>query len=726
MKQTAFERYAPFIQEYIYRKGWTDLRQVQIEACEAILDGDSNIVIASGTASGKTEAAFFPILTLLEQSAPESVGVLYISPLKALINDQFERLNELLNDSGIPVWPWHGDAPQSMKRRALKQARGVVQITPESLEAMLMRHPGDACRLFSDLRFIVIDEIHALMGEDRGLQVICLIARLERLTGCRPRRIGLSATLNDYRPAMVFVSAGSGRDATAVGIQTGKRTISLSAESFVLPQDEAGSFRVMREYYNFLYDNSHLRKCLIFANSRNSAEKIIANLKEIAQERGERDVFRVHHGSVSAELRRETEEALRDGEGPTVAAATLTLELGVDIGDLDTTVQAGAPYSCASFVQRLGRSGRRSGRSQMLFVSLHREEDGSPLDALPWELLRSIAVVQMYLEERWVEPYAPKRKPFSLLAHQTLSALMANVELTPRELAQNVLRLPPFADRISAEEYRELLRYMVEQDFLQRLTDGGLIVGLKGERITGHYSFYGVFQEEESYSVVAQEGEIGTLAECPKVGATFALAGASWQVLAVDEKRRKIFVQRASGVRVPSWSGAGGSVHARVVERMRQVLAEDAEYPYLQPSARTLLQRARELARQQRLLEHPVLPCGGRAFCLCPWTGTKELQTIERLLSCGLKAPLKVLGVVNRRHFLIVESGLEAETFVRELRNVEVDSDDPASVLPENHAPRVDKYDWMVPEPLLRTAFLYNQMDIPAALGVLRDIGSDC
>lgn len=171
MSKTAFERYAPFIQEYIYRKKWTDLREVQVEACEAIMDTDQNVIIASGTASGKTEAAFFPILTLLEQKPSESIGVMYIGPLKALINDQFERLNELLDDSEIPVWPWHGDVSQSVKRRALKTARGILQITPESLEALLMRHPGDARRLFTDLQFIVIDEIHALMGADRGLQL---------------------------------------------------------------------------------------------------------------------------------------------------------------------------------------------------------------------------------------------------------------------------------------------------------------------------------------------------------------------------------------------------------------------------------------------------------------------------------------------------------------------------------------------------------------------------
>ena len=326
MSNSAFERYAPFIQEYIFRKKWTDLREVQVEACEAIMDTNKHVIIASGTASGKTEAAFFPVLTLLEQSPSDSIGVMYIGPLKALINDQFERLNELLEDQDIPVWPWHGDVSQTTKKKALKTAQGILQITPESLEALLMRHPGDARRLFSDLRFIVIDEIHALMGEDRGLQVLCLLSRLETLIGCKPRRIGLSATLNDYQPAMDFLSAGSTAGAVAVGIQSHKRTISLCAESFVLPEDEHKASEVLKKYNEFIYSNCHTKKCLVFTNSRGNAEETIANMKSIAKARNERDVFFVHHGSVSASLRQETEHALIDNEGPTLAAATRTLE----------------------------------------------------------------------------------------------------------------------------------------------------------------------------------------------------------------------------------------------------------------------------------------------------------------------------------------------------------------------------------------------------------------
>lgn len=724
MKKNAFERYAPFIQKYIYRKQWTDLREVQVEACEAILDTNKHVIIASGTASGKTEAAFFPVLTLLDKDPSDSVGIMYIGPLKALINDQFERLTELLDAQDIPVWPWHGDVSQSMKQRAVKVAQGVLQITPESLEALLMRNPGNAMRLFSDLRFIIIDEIHALMGEDRGLQVLCLLSRLEKITGCSPRRIGLSATLNDYQPAMDFLSSGTKKEACAVGIQHRKRTIALSAESFFLPDDEEQASQVMRQYKEFVYDQCHTKKCLIFTNSRGNAEQTIADMKQIAAERKEKDIFYVHHGSIAASLRQEAEHALRDNAGPTVAAATLTLELGIDIGDLDSTIQLGAPYSCNSFVQRLGRSGRRTGKSQMMFVDLFEEKSGNPFEMLPWTMLRAIAIIQLYLEERWVEPFKQKQKPFSLLAHQTISTLMTNGEMLPRDLARSVLLLPAFKDRVSLDEYKQLLLYMIDGDYLQRMDNGCIIVGLKGERIANHYTFYAVFQEEETFRVMAKEGEIGTLTSCPAIDETFVLGGRSWLVLSIDENRKIVYVTNAKHTRIPSWTGGGGDIHSKVMQRMKRILLEDTIYPYLQPRAIKILTESRTLAAESGILSNAVFQTGRKSFILAPWCGSKELRTISNLLSHGLKQPLEVISVISSPYYLQVTSSLKSEEFFQKIHELEIDVTDPANVLPEDIAPMLDKYDSMVPKSLLREAYLRNQVDVPRAMQILAGISS--
>ena len=208
---SVFDRYAPFVQDFIYRNGWESLRAIQVAAGDAIFNTDENVLLTASTASGKTEAAFFPILTLFSEDMPRSVGAIYIGPLKALINDQFLRLTELCDEAGIPVWHWHGDVSQSHKARMLKKPSGILQITPESLEAMLLRKHADIPRLFGDLRFIVIDEVHSLMRGDRGGQTLCLIERLCRLAGVNPRRIGLSATIGDPQSTGAFLSSGTGR-----------------------------------------------------------------------------------------------------------------------------------------------------------------------------------------------------------------------------------------------------------------------------------------------------------------------------------------------------------------------------------------------------------------------------------------------------------------------------------------------------------------------------------
>ncbi len=717
----AFERYAPFIQEYIYRKKWEDLRDVQVEACEAIMDTEKNVIVASGTASGKTEAAFFPILTMLEKDPPKSIGIMYIGPLKALINDQFERLNELLNESHIQVWPWHGDVSATVKKRAVREAQGVLQITPEALESLMMRDPKEALRLFCDLRFVVIDEIHVLMGADRGLQVLCLISRLEKLIGKSVRRIGLSATLNDYEPANQFLSAGSDRGAIAVGIGGQKRKIALCVESFLLPEDKNEAKNVIERYYRFIYDSCSGTKCLIFTNSRGKAEEVIVNLKRIAQEKEEKDIFYVHHGSISSALREETEHVLRDSESPVVAAATITLEMGIDIGDLNMTLQVGAPYTCSGFVQRLGRSGRRTGKSQMMFVNLHEKPKGQLFAGLPWELLRSIAVIQLYLEEQWVEPFEQKKKPFSLLAHQTLSTLMSFGELSPAKLAEKVLLLPAFRETISQEEYKELLRYMLEQEYIQRVDHGGLIVGLKGEKITNFYLFYSVFPDEKTYKVLTNEGEIGTLTTCPKLNEIFVLGGKSWQVIEIDESKAIIRAERSNSQKRPFWNGMGGEIHTRVVQKMKQILEEEKEYPYLQESARQLLTEARSYARENNLLNNPIVPCAKSTFYLCPWLGSKQMKTLERLLKCGMKEVLEITAVSNEEYTLRVSSKLDIDEWVQRFREFAFDFDDPGMILLKEEVPIEDKYDTMVPNDLLKKAFLYNQMDIPAAARIFEE-----
>ncbi len=233
-----FNRLAPFIQDFIYQNKWEELRGIQVASCEVIWGSDDNLLLSSGTASGKTEAAFLPVLTELYEKPSRSVGVMYISPLKALINDQFKRLEQLLVDSHIPVCKWHGDASQTKKNDLIKHPEGIIQITPESLESLLTNKRGACLQMFSDLRFVIIDEVHQFMRDARGVQLLCILERLQKLIGVNPRRIGLSATLGDVSFAQNWLNTGTGRNCAAPITEDGKKRIKLHVERFVNLHDE--------------------------------------------------------------------------------------------------------------------------------------------------------------------------------------------------------------------------------------------------------------------------------------------------------------------------------------------------------------------------------------------------------------------------------------------------------------------------------------------------------
>ena len=326
-----FERYAPFIQDYIYRSGWQSLRAVQNAAGDAIFGTDENVLLTASTASGKTEAAFFPILTLLDEEPSRTVGVLYIAPLKALINDQFGRLNELCEEEGIAVTRWHGDAAQSAKRRLLKKPSGIVQITPESLESLKINRHMEIPSLFGDLRFIVIDEIHSLLRSDRGLQTFCLIERLSALAGCEPRRVGLSATIGDPEAAGAFLAAGSGRGTVIPKFHGGKEVWLLTMEHFFNTPPQADEGREMPlpdeaadtclsetptdtapkfadPGVGYIFEHTRGKKCLVFTNSREECEAVCQKLRQYCEANREPERFLIHHGNLSASYRESAEE----------------------------------------------------------------------------------------------------------------------------------------------------------------------------------------------------------------------------------------------------------------------------------------------------------------------------------------------------------------------------------------------------------------------------------
>jgi ATP-dependent Lhr-like helicase len=727
-----FERYAPFIQDFIYRNNWESLRAIQAAAGDAIFNTDDNVLLTASTASGKTEAAFFPILTLFSEDMPHSVGAIYIGPLKALINDQFMRLNELCDEADIPVWHWHGDVSQSHKSKMLKNPSGILQITPESLEAMLLRKHALIPKLFGDLRFIVIDEIHSLMRGDRGGQTICLMERLGKMAGVNPRRIGLSATIGDPAAAGEFLSYGTGRGTIIPRIESKGLKWRLSMEHFYISQqnqpdekENAEALPVLDEKTDtapehadagmgYIFEHTRGKKCLVFVNSREECEAVTTTLRSYCEAKHEPDRFLIHHGNLSAAYRETAEEAMKDDDIFMTTCTTATLELGIDIGRLERAFQIDAPFTVSSFLQRMGRTGRRDLPPEMWFVI--REELPEPRsmlpETIPWKLLQGIALVQVYLEEKWVEPPKLDRLPYSLLYHQTMSTLASCGELTPAELASKVLTLKYF-HRITKDDYKILLRHLLENDHIQRTDEGGLIVGLAGERIVNSFKFYAVFQENEEYTVRWGSQELGTIVMPPPAGEKIAIAGHVWIVEEVDHKRRLVYCEQIKG-KVPAYFGdCPGDINTKILLRMREVLREDRSYPYLMKNAAARLSQARQTARNSNVTDSPLICLGGNMWCLFPWLGTYAFFAMERFLKLKCADRLGLRGMDSSRPYYIqFTMKVSPEEFFEVLADEARKEFDPMELVYPGEVPVFEKYDEFLPEVLVKKGFAYGILGI--------------
>lgn len=728
----AFDRYAPFVQEYIYRNHWENLRSIQVAAADAIFNTDENVLLTASTASGKTEAAFFPIITLFSEDMPSSVGCIYIGPLKALINDQFSRLNDLCAEADIPVWHWHGDVAQSHKAKLMRHPSGILQITPESLEALLLHKHAAIAKLFGDLRFVVIDEVHSLLRGDRGGQTLCLIERLSRIAGVNPRRIGLSATIGDPEGTGEFLSLGTGRKTVIPKIDAKGSKWRLSMEHFYVKDAQAAEDKqipdalpVLEEKTDdapanadpgigYIFEHTRGKKCLVFVNSREECEMVTTTLRHYCELNHEPDRFLVHHGNLSASYRETAEGIMKDDSQYMTTVTTATLELGIDIGRLERAFQIDAPWTVSSFLQRMGRTGRRELPPEMWFVIREDEPEVRAMlpTTIPWKLLQGIALVQLYLEERWVEPPRLDRLPFSLLYHQTMSTLASCGELSPRALADRVLRLHYF-HRITQEDYRVLLRHLIATDHIQQTEQGGLIVGLAGERVINSFKFYGVFQESEEYTVRSESQELGTIVSPPPVGEKLAIAGHVWQVLDVDHKRRLIYCRQVKGS-VPAYFGqCPGDLHTKILTRMRRVLQEDRQYPYLMKNAVARLEQARFTAAHSGAADKTLINLGGNMWCLLPWVGTYTFLTMERFLKIKCADRLGLRGLDSARPFFI-QFTMKADeaTFFRVLAEEIRKPIDPMELVYPKELALFDKYDEYLPEELVKKGFALGVLDV--------------
>ncbi len=574
---TTFARFPARLQEAIVsRLGWTSLRPVQELAGQAILDG-MNAVVLAPTSGGKTEAAIFPALAQMIEDQPTVVGVIYVAPIKALLNNQEERLGTYTEMVGMHRFVWHGDTTDSAKRAFVREPAELLMTTPESLEVMLLSSRSPAPKLFGDLRLVVIDEVHALAGTDRGAHLMSVLERVARYSKHDVQRVGLSATVGNPPEILRWLQGSSKREGVVIDPPK--------------PPSPREIQVVMAESPGTLAADVALRarghKSLLFCQSRSLTETLAERM------RGQDiDVF-VHHSSVSLEDRRAAEERFHHGTNACIVC-TSTLELGIDVGDLHYVFQAGAPSSVSSFLQRMGRTGRREGTTANTTFFCESVE----------EIVQAIALVEL-ARERWVESVAAQTRCWPVLLHQLLAMTLQHGAISADRCWEQLSRVPDFAG-ISRVEFDALVEHMRAQDYL--FEAGGLLsMGQKAERVFGRKNFmemYAVFSSPVLYRVVQATGaEVGSIEQnfvdrLVEGMSSFLLGGRAWVVEAVNHKEKTVRVAKAPGGQKPTWGGALPQLLGHdVCQRVRAVLLSNATYPYLTPPATEALEEKRKEMR---------------------------------------------------------------------------------------------------------------------------------
>lgn len=683
------------IQRWIFNQGWHELREIQCKAIAPILSGKTDVLISASTASGKTEAFFLPACSAMltarednENTKPDGinkgVNILYISPLKALINDQYRRLQSLADLIDIQITPWHGDSSRSSKNKQKKSPSGIILITPESLESLLIREAGWVNQAFSGLNYIAIDEFHAFIGSERGQHLLSLLTRLEHLTKRTKSpvpRVALSATLGELssvpkllrpnqslpceiieesepttsikvqvkgykQPSVLKLNTGLAAD-TDVDTDTdadadadaATNTTTASDTTIDKQTSQTAEQQIFSDLYHFCRGGSHL----IFANSRKRTELIATELSDLCESHTVPNEFFPHHGSLSKELREGLERRLQKEDLPTTAVCTMTLELGIDIGKVDSIVQVTSPHSVSSLRQRLGRSGRRGGSSvlRMLISEKQITENTSLVDNLRLELIQSLAMIRLLILSKWFEPADTSLYHFSTLLHQVLATIAQWGGVRADQL-YGLLCLQGAFDKVTTHHFKLLLKQIGILDLITQSHDGQLYLGKTGETVVNHYTFYAVFKTPEEYRIVAGTKTLGTIPiDSPIILNQFIIfAGRRWRVKNVDPKSKVIDVTSVKGGgNPPNFGGGGMSTHARVRQEMFKILCNgdyridvgDKKVDFIDEGARQLFEEGLETFNKYHLHSESITNHNGDTYILS-WHSDKVVNTLATLL----------------------------------------------------------------------------------------------
>ncbi|KIP88773.1 MULTISPECIES: DEAD/DEAH box helicase [Pseudomonas] len=717
----------------MWSQGWTTLRDAQEWAIPALVGADRDVIIAASTAAGKTEAAFLPILTNLLNNGETAGAVLYISPLKALINDQWDRLSRLCERLELPVVAWHGDVAASKKQRFLKSPEGILLITPESLEALFVNRGSSLPGAFQNLRYIVVDELHAFIGSERGKQLQSLMQRVEIVVGRTLPRVGLSATLGEMSLARKFLRPACPNGITVIESKSSGQELQVQVRGYIEQpmqqlvvehpgnastdegaekEDTSGTkVAIAGHLYKVLRGHNNL----IFPNRRQEVEWFADRLRSLCENDGVPNEFWPHHGSLSKELRQDAERALKAGDPPASAVCTTTLELGIDIGSIRTVAQIGCPPSVASLRQRLGRSGRRAGEPAMLRTYCRERPltDKSDLsDQLREGLVQTVAMIRLLISG-WFEPPRSGGLHASTLVQQCLSSIAQLGSASAAQLWGNLIASGSFAS-VTKPDFLGLLKGMGEKELIVQDSSGLLLPGELGERLINHYEFYTAFTSDEEFRLLRDGKPLGSLPVSKPLtkGQRIIFGGRRWQVQDVDLEAKVIVVTPARGGEPPQFDGLGAQVDDRVRLEMRNVLMETTSCPFLDKNAQALLDEARSNFR--------ALGLGGAAIIgsasvshVATWRGDYTNDALALLL--------RHVGIQCENTGLFLEVAFGAEDTLRALRVVaQMDISNVEPILENVENMIREKWDWALPRPLLMKSFASSHLDLQAAVTTAR------
>ncbi len=636
---TAFNRLSPNIQKQLYKMNWTQLRGIQVKAINAVMDGKKNIIISARTAGGKTEAAFLPIISKISDNLEEKgIQALYIGPLKALINDQFRRLEELCELSDIPVHKWHGDVGQEKKKNLIKQPSGILLITPESLESLFINRSSQLNDLFKNLSSIVIDEMHAFMNTERGIHLQSLLSRVLRITKKDVVKIGLSATFGEdiYSPS-AWLTADSPENVEIIKGSDAKN-IQLLLKGYLKPLDDKESeesegdlfTKKSQDLAEDIIAKFYGKTALIFADNKTRLEDYADFTARLLERKKAPNLFRIHHGSLSRIERESTEEALKSNM-PAATFCSSTLELGIDVGNVELVGQIGCPWSVSSLAQRIGRSGRRDGTSSTLiaFVEENTPKDKSNITAnLFPELLQTIAAFELMLEG-WYEPLSSNKMNLSTMMHQIMSVIAEKGGINTKELFNIIIEKGAFR-HIDKSVFLDVLKSLGREDIIEQTPEGDLILGLKGEKTVRFYDFYSAFKVPEEMNVIHNGRSIGKVSinAALNVGSFLVLAAKRWEIVEIYPEQKELLVEPARGRNLLRYeSELGSDVHENIRHKMKEILISGHIPAYLDTKAKEMLSEARCLAKELNIADNTFITNGADVI-LFTWTSSKINTTL--------------------------------------------------------------------------------------------------